>query len=206
MWSHLFLVLCPSCQAKFHCELPHTIFNCHLKRDSNSKLWSELVQRAGLTASALRSPDFLANQRGSWWLFWWQGARTALVLPDHLGGGWTPRWVCTAQRHSGPPGSWPRQIGWEDAPYWSHGVTWCWARGCCVTPRPHRKPEMSTVLQGTLGRWGGLWLPARERTLIAVTQEKHYFHILTCLVDSFGFIFLFYLFCCSCQFYRHDEI
>lgn len=45
MWSHLFLVSCPSCQAKFHCEVPHAIFNCHLKRDSNSQLRSERVQR-----------------------------------------------------------------------------------------------------------------------------------------------------------------
>ena len=34
-------------------------------------------------------------------------------------------------------------------------------------------PEISTVLEGILRRWGGLWFPARERTLTAVTQEKH---------------------------------
>ena len=36
---------------------------------------------------------------------------------------------------------------------------------------PLRGPETSTVL-GILGRQGGLWLPARERALTAVTQEK----------------------------------
>ena len=41
------------------------------------------------------------------------------------------------------------------------------------TALPPAGPEISTVLEGILGRWGGLWLPARERTLTAVTQEKH---------------------------------
>ena len=48
-------------------------------------------------------------------------------------------------------------------------------------------PEISTVLEGILGRWGGLWLPAKERTLIAVTQETPYSYVLICSVDSFWF-------------------
>ena len=44
------------------------------------------------------------------------------------------------------------------------------------------------MLEGILGSWGGQWRPARERTLTAVTQEKHLlFLCLTCSVDSFGF-------------------
>ena len=38
---------------------------------------------------------------------------------------------------------------------------------------PTAGPETSTVLEDILERWGELWLPARERTLIAVTQEKY---------------------------------
>jgi len=51
-------------------------------------------------------------------------------------------------------------------------------------------PEISTVSEGILGRWGGLWLPARERTLTAVTKKKkkkNYSHIFICPVDSFEF-------------------
>ena len=33
-------------------------------------------------------------------------------------------------------------------------------------------PEISTLLEGILGRWGGLWLPVRERTLTAVDSRK----------------------------------
>ena len=70
--------------------------------------------------------------------------------------------------------------------------------------------EISTVLEGTLGRWGGLCLLARERTLTAVTQEKHVlFSCLDCSVDSFWFFSFFPFFlllCCSCWFYWHYEI
>ena len=38
---------------------------------------------------------------------------------------------------------------------------------------PTAGPEISTMLEGILGRWGGLWRSVRERTLTAVTQEKH---------------------------------
>ena len=38
---------------------------------------------------------------------------------------------------------------------------------------PTAGPETSTVLEGILERWGGLWLPVRERTLKAVTQVTH---------------------------------
>ena len=55
---------------------------------------------------------------------------------------------------------------------------------------PTAGPEFSTVLEGLLGRCGGLWQPAREKTLTAVTQDKHLlFFVLTCFVDSFGFFF-----------------
>ena len=40
----------------------------------------------------------------------------------------------------------------------------------CAAPRAG--PETSTGLEGMLGRRGGLWLPARERTLTAATPEK----------------------------------
>ena len=67
-------------------------------------------------------------------------------------------------------------------------------------------PEISTVLEGILGRWGGLWLPATERTLTAVTQEKH---LLFLCFDLFCRIFRNFVFiplCCSCWFYWHYEI
>ena len=43
-------------------------------------------------------------------------------------------------------------------------------RICAV---PTTDSEVNTVLEGILGRRGGLWLPAREKTLTPVTQEKH---------------------------------
>ena len=57
-------------------------------------------------------------------------------------------------------------------------------------------PETSAMLENILGKWGGLWLPAKERTLTAVNQEKsYYFYVLTCSVDSVGFFkFVFVLF------------
>ena len=69
--------------------------------------------------------------------------------------------------------------------------------------------ETSTGWDGILGRRGGLWLPERERTLIAVTQEKH---LLFLCFDLFcRFIWIFFPSpptppCCSCQFYWHYEI
>ena len=57
---------------------------------------------------------------------------------------------------------------------------------------PTAGPEISMVLEGILGRWGGLWLPATERTLTAVTQEKH---LLFLFFDLFYRIFwIFFLF------------
>ena len=79
-------------------------------------------------------------------------------------------------------------------------------------------PEIITVLEGILGRWGGLWLPARQRTQTAVTQEKHLLFLCFDLFCSFFWIcfsftffpFLFFFLppapCCSCQFYWHYEI
>ena len=54
---------------------------------------------------------------------------------------------------------------------------------------PTAGPEISPVLEGIPGRWGGLWLPERVRTLTAVTQEKniYYSYFSTCSVGSFGF-------------------
>ena len=68
---------------------------------------------------------------------------------------------------------------------------------------PTAGPETSTVLEGILGRGGGLWLPVRERMLTAVTQKNIYYsYFLICSVDSFGF-FPFFLISfpplyCSC--------
>ena len=50
------------------------------------------------------------------------------------------------------------------------------------------------VLEGILGRWGGLWLPARERTLTAVTQGKHLFFLCFDLSCRFFWIFFSFLF------------
>ena len=58
---------------------------------------------------------------------------------------------------------------------------------------PRAGLEISTVLEGILGRWGGLWLPARERTLTAVTHEKHLFFL---CFDLFCRLFwIFFSFC-----------
>ena len=38
---------------------------------------------------------------------------------------------------------------------------------------PHSRSRDQHSVGGHLWRWGGLWLPAREKTLKAVTQEKH---------------------------------
>ena len=59
---------------------------------------------------------------------------------------------------------------------------------------PTAGPEISTMLEGMLGRWGGLWLPVRERTLTAVTQEKHWLFLSFDLFCRFFWIFLFFLF------------
>ena len=57
---------------------------------------------------------------------------------------------------------------------------------------PTAGPEMSTVLEGILGRWVGLWLPVRERTLAAVSEEKH---LLFLFFDLFcRFVWIFFLF------------
>ena len=52
-------------------------------------------------------------------------------------------------------------------------------------------PKISTVLEGILGRWGGLWLPAWERTVTAVTQEKHLLFLCFDLLCRFFWIFFF---------------
>ena len=74
---------------------------------------------------------------------------------------------------------------------------------------------MSTVLEGILGWWGGLWLPARERTLTAVTQEKHLLCLCFDLFCRFFSIFSFFFPSfplpppcphCTCQFYWQYEI
>ena len=57
---------------------------------------------------------------------------------------------------------------------------------------PTAGPEISTVLEGIPGRWGGLWLLVRERPLTAVTQDKH---LLFLCFDFFcRFFCIFFLF------------
>ena len=74
---------------------------------------------------------------------------------------------------------------------------------------PTAGPEISTVLEGILGTWGGLWLPARERTLTALTEEKHFLFL---CFDFFCRFFWSYpspfdpYLCCSCWFYWHYEV
>ena len=53
-------------------------------------------------------------------------------------------------------------------------------------------PETSRVSEGLLGRGGGLWLPAREGTLTAVTQEKHLLFLCFDLFRSFFCIVFFF--------------
>ena len=68
-------------------------------------------------------------------------------------------------------------------------------------------PEIS-ILEGILEKWGGLWLPARERTLTAVTPEKHLLFLFFDLSCRIFWIFLFFLPfpSSSCWFYWHYEI
>ena len=54
---------------------------------------------------------------------------------------------------------------------------------------PTAGPEISTVLEGILGRWGGLCHRGRKRTLIAVTQEKHLLFLCFDLFYRFFWIF-----------------
>ena len=61
-----------------------------------------------------------------------------------------------------------------------------------ICAAPTAGPEISTVLEGILGRWGGLWLPARDRTLISVTQEKHLLFLCFDLFYRFCWIFFFF--------------
>ena len=79
---------------------------------------------------------------------------------------------------------------------------WIWAA-------PTVGLEISTVLEGILGKWGGLSLPARGRTLTAVTQEKHFLFL--CFDLFCIFFWIFFLFFpspshCSCRFYWHYGI
>ena len=67
----------------------------------------------------------------------------------------------------------PRDGGaWWAAVY---GVAQSWTRlkWLSSSSSSNAGTDISTVLEGILGRWGGLWLPEGERTLTAVTQEKH---------------------------------
>ena len=59
---------------------------------------------------------------------------------------------------------------------------------------PAAGPETSTELEGILGRWGGLWLPARERTGTAVTQEKPVLFLFFDLFCTFFWICFFTFF------------
>ena len=57
---------------------------------------------------------------------------------------------------------------------------------------PIAGPETSAVLQGILGKQGILWLPVRERTFTAETQEKHLLFLYFALLCSFFKIFFFF--------------
>ena len=43
-------------------------------------------------------------------------------------------------------------------------------------------PETKKELEGILGRWGRLWLPARDRILTSVTQEKTFIIIIIIII------------------------
>ena len=82
-----------------------------------------------------------------------------------------------------------------------------------VWDAPTAGPEISTVLEGILARCE-LWLSGRERTLTAVTQEKHLLFLCLDLFYRFCWIsFSFFpsllpppLLCCSCRIYWNYEI
>ena len=59
---------------------------------------------------------------------------------------------------------------------------------------PTAGPEINTVLERILRRWGGLWLPVMERTLTAVTQEKHLLFLCFDLLCRFFWMFFFFCF------------
>ena len=57
---------------------------------------------------------------------------------------------------------------------------------------PTAGPETSTVLEGILGRWGGLVTPREGKDSESSDSRKtHYSYVLTCSVDSFGIFFFF---------------
>ena len=57
---------------------------------------------------------------------------------------------------------------------------------------PTAGPETSTVLEGLLGRWDGLWPSVRERTPTVVTQEKHVLFLCFDLFCHFFWYFFFF--------------
>ena len=57
--------------------------------------------------------------------------------------------------------------------------------------QPPQQVQRPAALEGTLGEWGGLWLPVRERTLTEVIQEKH---LLFLCFDFYSFFWIFLFF------------
>ena len=102
------------------------------------------------------------------------------------------------------PSGWPTCRGGDKATTETQGQC-SWGRGPKTFP-PAVQGVGPTVLEGILGRWGGLWLPAKERMLTAETQEKHLLFLYFNLFCSFFGIFFSFSsppphHLCSCQFY-----
>ena len=75
---------------------------------------------------------------------------------------------------------------------------------------PTACPEISTMMKNIRRRWGRLWFQARERTVTAVTQDKHvllYFDLFCRLPWISVFFFPFPPpQCLNCRFYLHYKI
>ena len=75
-----------------------------------------------------------------------------------------------------------------------------------IRAAPTAGPEISTVLEGILGRWSGLWLQRGKGLCTAVTPENIYYsYVLTYYVDSLDF-FPFFPPILELSFYWHYEI
>ena len=87
--------------------------------------------------------------------------------------------------------TWVRSQGWEDPlekemATHSNILAWKTHRQRSLvgyTPRDHKESDATEWR-----RWGGLWLPVRERTLITVTQEKHLLFLYFDLFCRFSFL------------------
>ena len=103
------------------------------------------------------------------------------------------------------PSGWPTCRGGDKTTTETQGQC-SWGRGPKTFP-PAVQRAGPAVLEGFLGSWGGLWLPAKERMLTAETQEKHLLFLYFDLFCSFFGIFFFSFsspppdHLCSCKFY-----